>query len=84
MGWVVKYPQYEAVTEDGWSEWIVPVLDGYQMSCCDCGLVHTIQFKAADDGYPMFRVKRNNRATGQMRRYHHNKDSDAVVRFIRD
>lgn len=24
----------------------MPVMNGYHMSCCDCGLVHTISFKA--------------------------------------
>lgn len=31
---------------DGWSEWIVPVMDGYRIACCECGLVHNMQFKA--------------------------------------
>ena len=30
--------------ENGWSEWIAPVMDGFDMECCDCGLVHTIEF----------------------------------------
>lgn len=29
---------------DGWTEWVWPVMDGYKMSCCDCGLVHDMQF----------------------------------------
>lgn len=29
--------------EDGWSEWIHP-LPGYRMQCCDCGLIHDMQF----------------------------------------
>lgn len=28
---------------DGWSEWIHP-LPGYLMQCCDCGLIHRMQF----------------------------------------
>lgn len=31
------------VDEDGWCEWIHP-LPGYLMQCCDCGLVHDMQF----------------------------------------
>jgi hypothetical protein len=28
----------------GWSDWVVPVMQGYRMGCCDCGLVHNIDF----------------------------------------
>lgn len=28
----------------GWSEWVFPK-DNYLMKCCDCGLVHEMQFK---------------------------------------
>lgn len=30
----------------GWSEWIYPRHDNYLMKCCDCGLVHEMQFRA--------------------------------------
>lgn len=26
-------------------EWITPVLKGYKLSCCDCGLVHNMEFR---------------------------------------
>jgi len=29
----------------GWSEWVEPVMKGYLMQCCDCGLIHEMQFK---------------------------------------
>lgn len=29
----------------GWTQWITPVMRGYLMRCCDCGLIHEIQFK---------------------------------------
>jgi hypothetical protein len=29
--------------EDGWSEWVHP-LPGYLMGCCDCGLIHEMEF----------------------------------------
>jgi hypothetical protein len=31
-----------------WSEWITPIMRGYLMACCDCGLVHEIDFKALE------------------------------------
>ena len=33
-------------TEDGWSEWQLPIMRGYRMQCCDCGLIHDAEFKA--------------------------------------
>lgn len=29
--------------EDGWSDWIHP-LPGYLMQCCDCDLIHEMEF----------------------------------------
>lgn len=54
--------------DDGWSRWVQPIEKGYKMSCCDCGLVHTMEFRIEDDR-AQFRVRRNARATGQVRRH---------------
>lgn len=32
-------------TRNGFSEWISPKMRGYLMKCCDCGLVHEIDFR---------------------------------------
>lgn len=48
-------------------EWVRPK-PGYKMACCDCGLVHQIQFRLRK-GKVEFRAFRDNRATGQRRRY---------------
>ena len=42
----MKYrPLIEKKEEDGyWSEWVSPKAD-YKLRCCDCSLVHNIQFK---------------------------------------
>lgn len=32
-----------AVAQDG--QWIQPVRRGYKMACCDCGLVHKLDFR---------------------------------------
>ena len=29
----------------GWTPWISPKMKGYKMQCCDCGLVHEVEFK---------------------------------------
>lgn len=73
-----------------WTRWISPIMDGYKIVCCDCGLVHDLEMKAVKvtkknkDGsweYKeldtnnfriVFRAKRNNRSTGQCRRWKHN------------
>ena len=30
----------------GFSRWIRPTMEKYMMACCDCGLVHELQFHA--------------------------------------
>lgn len=54
--------------EDGWTDWLAPA-DNFRMQCCDCGLVHNMEFGIDDLGQIVFRAKRNNRSTGQRRRY---------------
>lgn len=41
----------------------------YKTLCCDCGLVHLWEFKMIK-GKPFFRIRRDNRATAQMRKNH--------------
>lgn len=69
---------------DGWSEWIIPVMRGYRLICCDCGLSHTMEFKTlrvvkhlsalvfnhvAGKGHRVkFRVRLNKRSTAAVRR----------------
>lgn len=55
------------------NEWITPVHDGYKMACCDCGLVHVMDFRVFKDSKGRlsvkFRARRNNRSTAMMRRH---------------
>lgn len=30
--------------DDGWCDWQFPIMSGYRMACCDCGLVHDMEF----------------------------------------
>ena len=48
-------------------EWVLPIAEGYQMECCDCGLVHTIDFRVVD-GRAQMRMRRDRRATLMKRR----------------
>ena len=42
-----EFHQCSPVTDDGFCEWINPKKRGYLMKCCDCGLVHEIEFDVA-------------------------------------
>ena len=33
---------------DGWTQWQYPLLKGYRMGCCDCGLVHDLEFAVVE------------------------------------
>lgn len=60
----------EVAVNGRWSRVIQPVMrdkQPYKMACCDCGLVHDIEFWIEDD-VVLMRFARNNRATGQIRR----------------
>ena len=64
--------------------WIQPIKRGYKMMCCDCSLVHTMNFRtiicvngqwvlwepglAGSDMKIQFQAARNERSTGQARR----------------
>jgi hypothetical protein len=62
----------DEVEEDGrWTRVYYPVMrdrQPYKLCCCDCGLVHDIEFWVEEDRVAM-RVARNRRATGQIRRH---------------
>jgi len=48
----------------------IPLEEVYRMACCDCGLVHDYVF-IIEDGRLYCAAKRNNRSTGQRRRFNH-------------
>jgi hypothetical protein len=49
-------------------EWVQPVRRGYRLACCDCGLIHNVDFRVRR-GCIQFRVARNTRSTAMMRRH---------------
>lgn len=64
----MRYPQ---ILE---GEWIQPCRQGYTLACCQCGLVHSVDFKLARhvDGRGrviLFRCVVDHRRTGQIRRW---------------
>jgi hypothetical protein len=60
-------PQYPAYQE---GEWIAPKRHGYQLGCCDCGLVHRVNFRLVKYGRGLtiiFQAFRDNKATSTLR-----------------
>jgi hypothetical protein len=53
--------------DDGWTVWIQPLMKGYRMACCDCGLVHELVFRVVK-GKVQFAARRHIRATAAKRR----------------
>ena len=47
-------------------EWVEPVRRGQRIVCCDCGLVHSVDFRVRR-GRVQFRPRRNRRDTARMR-----------------
>jgi hypothetical protein len=41
---IIEFHTYDA-KRGGWSEWNSPKMKGYKMKCCQCGLVHDIEFQ---------------------------------------
>lgn len=57
--------EYEQVYD---GEWIQPTPQtGHQMACCDCGLIHTINFRVVDSKV-QFQAFRDVKATKNRRR----------------
>jgi hypothetical protein len=63
---MAKFKQ-EFADESGWSRWIQPIRKGYRLGCCDCGLVHTMEFRIFSRRI-QFRVRRNNISTARLRK----------------
>lgn len=58
---MAKYPKVK-----NWT-WL-QIAREFRMGCCDCGLVHVFQFRIRGRKIQL-RAKRDNRATGQVRRH---------------
>lgn len=77
----MRYQQHVA-GKDGWSDWTQPHHAKYKLRCCDCGLVHEMQFRIVRNvrgsklvsitdrvpGLVIFKARRDNRATAAIRR----------------
>ena len=47
-------------------EWVQPKMRGYKLGCCDCGLVHKMDFRIVGKRV-QFRAWRDGKATGGKR-----------------
>lgn len=72
----MRYATLTQPDTKSWTPWTTPAVK-YKLACCDCGLVHDVEFtvrlkggKRLDrrKGQIKFRLKRNGRATAAMRR----------------
>lgn len=57
-------PRYNRVND---GDWVQPIRRGYKMMCCDCGLVHTLNWRIRK-GRIQFQAFRNERSTALARR----------------
>ncbi len=57
--------KYVQVYDD---EWVEVTARGHKSMCCDCCLVHIMDFRKSEAGGFEVRVKRDNRATAAARR----------------
>jgi hypothetical protein len=52
-------------------DWVKPIRKGYRLMCCDCGLVHILDFALTKWGHGkaiQFRASRDKKATAAARR----------------
>ena len=50
-----------------YGEWTRPRMANFREQCCDCGLIHRLDFRIVD-GKVEFRTRRDDRATAAARR----------------
>ena len=48
-------------------QWVQPIRRGYKLRCCDCGLVHRVEFRVVKHRIEL-RMWRDYRATAAVRR----------------
>ena len=68
------------------SDWIQPVMDNYKMACCDCGLVHDMEFKVVEvvkdlgNGYKEIQEVENVNLVAQFRARRNNRSTEQLRR----
>ena len=59
-----KRVSYDVIS---YGEWTRPRMKDFREQCCDCGLIHRLDFRIVD-GRVEFRMRRDDRATAAARR----------------
>jgi hypothetical protein len=59
-----KRVSYDVIS---YGEWTRPRMKDFREQCCDCGLIHRLDFRIVD-GRVEFRTRRDDRATAAARR----------------
>lgn len=62
-----RFTKVEQVTARGFSDWVQPRMKKYLMACCDCDLVHELQFRIAGEKV-QFRARRAEGYTRMLRK----------------
>ena len=66
-----KYEKMEQPSPKEFTEWWAPQETGWKMGCCDCGLVHDVDFRVVQEGegplQVQMRMRRNIRSTAAKR-----------------
>lgn len=78
----LKYEKFDS-DKNGWTVWVKPIQTGYRLACCDCGLVHDMNFAITDDGKAAFQARRNDRSTAMMRRHKKPVWGKTFLQFVR-
>jgi Zn-finger protein len=71
-----KYPILKE-NQNGWTDWVILTKEGYKLACCDCGLVHDMDFKIVDI------IKENENGTFETKA-HKNKKLEIMFRASRN
>lgn len=58
---------FEPYWPAGNGQWVIPRKRGWKLACCDCGLVHTVDFTTTKHGAISARFRRDERATKELR-----------------
>jgi len=68
---MTTYQEHEVEKAGDYTDWIRPIRKNYKMACCDCNLVHDLDFRIRKEWRGLvveFRAKRNNKETKRLRK----------------
>lgn len=82
----MKFEQVTQETPESFSDWTQPIMEAYKMACCDCGLVHDMEFRVVrvvkdfGDGTKKIQAVENPKLTVQFRARRNNRSTGQVRR----